>query len=675
VFPQWIDETYEDFTPTYTPEDEDFYYNPDNSIYEPESYYYNYYSEPQESLNLAPITDDIISASSTELTKGNTSPIIMEDSPIELTNAKSPVVENETTVEESIEKLNTPTTMIVSQKESSEAFPETSPEKLCCPNTTATAITNPILETQSNRSTLPTPPQTDCLSKSMQIVNSSTVDVLPPMEKKPSQLRVQICPDEPSLSCTTGNANTTVDMDGCLFGLTTESVPDSPSSPDSLNTNQSMAGSDAAPGADGLSESEAIMVVMNRTTSIDDVDEELPLEEEEKLASSLMMTTVDCGNQKEHTKEHGANEVDKTMINDTKMVQDLQSQSEYIPCTTENKAEDNPSTLSSDHDKDEEKSLTTAVSEWLKTQGESALISSTVCLDDDSTSSSCDEDDEQEENNKSNVLNQKNVVGNPWVAPSNNSPAKKTGRKIVRRSLRLSDGVDSRVALNKAGDQKLHSLMDNDNDDSGLELSSPESCCGGEKTEKNKNVTSSTIARDYNCCDPQKFSKYYQLGVVCDSNVVVVKDSCDWNDQELSVHDDESNSIDERNKISTKLGAHGVGTNHHVVPDGAKNNVSSRKDSGIMETSSHLYVNPVSLAEEMMMIGNNKNGGNGDDNSIKCEEFWDLDEDSESLPTYESLPAPQIPIFRADNAAVKVIRRKLHGAEDVTPVAVCCVIQ
>ncbi|CAL8093803.1 unnamed protein product [Orchesella dallaii] len=373
--------------------------------------------------------------------------------------------------------------------------------------------------------------------------------------KKPTDLTVQ---------CPAANTND----DGQYEALQLQRSPslaNEPSSPDSLNTNQSVAGSEIAPG-ENLSMSESDL--MNRTTSIDEVEEDLPQEaeyvvgsEQEEVSAlsshsftsdapsknlteihtflddsppateSEEMRVVDVEVNASLTTSHEnlstnvaevpgteltiCHEVElesgeKSTVTPASEEADDASPEEPIKSTANNTVTPSPPPpyTSENGERDAEEvplrpqSITLAVTEWLKTQGENALtpiiprasssdefegdVEETTDSDDDDEDHKEEEDDgdgrvrgNKRDDKASNLeQNQKNVYGNPWVAPSNKSGSSITSKVAAtnrRRSgskksamkenegnratgLPKSDGVCSRVAPLLSSDKPLSSL-------------------------------------------------------------------------------------------------------------------------------------------------------------------------------------------------------------------------
>lgn len=365
--------------------------------------------------------------------------------------------------------------------------------------------------------------------------------------RKPTDLTVQ-CP-----AASGGNDDGQYD-DQALELQRSPSLANEPSSPDSLNTNQSVAGSEFAPG-ENLSVSESDL--MNRTTSIDEVEEDLPQEAEfivgtEQAVGFTVPNSSNMSGEDFATKNPSRglstlttlppnvppDEVvttigweascDKDVLENTEKVAapdnddnirtsptietsgaDAAVEESIKSTSTTNNIRTTtatPSSILSGNSRSREQertecggdgehrteaplrpqSITLAVAEWLKTQGEGALTpvialraSSSDEGDVEEETTSDDEDsadyDENERNeskkrdDKASNLeqNQKNVYGNPWVAPSNKSGSS------TKVSNKTNGSTTASVRSRRSGSKKSNVKAEND----GSQAAATEPAC------------------------------------------------------------------------------------------------------------------------------------------------------------------------------------------------------
>jgi hypothetical protein len=459
------------------------------------------------------------------------------------------------------------------------------------------------------------------------------------------------------------------------------------------------------------------------------------------------------------------------------------------------------------------KSITMAVSEWLKTQGDDALtpilpsrsISTEEEFEGDIDEDSDTDAEEEENSNPTKSQNQKNEYGNPWVAPSNKSGSTSKGIKsrskgnhrIINQEQQKDGTLNSRVALSSTSQLPESQVTDkkctdavkvssgqkhthHNHDDSGLELSSPESttnsCSGGEtdtatsksnpprkkvlrKSEERELSSNITIHTDLNeedisdlkkssssaaasershsiisttsldesrdnaqICDPQRFAKYYQFGVVFDQRQgeedtpedggseedessfleditladdvldgnegerkpsqpdflqvmmnrnktlrmkvlplqqrrtegkdVILRGYCDEDDdEEIGTYDPKISEM----RLSEAVKSFRIQSGGDVTPPSLCHSTSSH----------HIYVNPMSLAKELV----DSSASSGEPLS----DSWDVD--SEPLPPYEPPSPVEVPVYNHLTPEARLIRRKLHAVGDPVSSTICCSIQ
>lgn len=153
-------------------------------------------------------------------------------------------------------------------------------------------------------------------------------------------------------------------------------------------------------------------------------------------------------------------------------------------------------------------------------------------------------------------------------------------------------------------------------------------------------------------CDPQKFTKYYQLGVVSErsepideSDTIEVMEPCD--------EDEDVGTYDPRSRTCNKPW-------DESLPPTLPSPELERLQGRGQEVLIHGYLNPLSLAEELVASTQRS--------KVPLPESWDVD--TEPLPVYQSPPSEDFPpTFSSLTPQIRVIRTQL-GTERNT----CCII-